>query len=452
MKYRFLVILFTCITSLAIGQGQLVDKVIAVVGDNVILMSEVEAQYQQMQTQAPDETIDPIEKCSIFNNLLLEKLFLAQAQLDSVVASPEEIESELDRRIKYFISIFGSKEKLQEYYGKSILELKDDFRDDIGKQLVSDKMRGKVFSGLKVSPAEVRAFFDRIPEDSVPYFNSELEISQLVMFPKVNEAEKKRTKIKIEGIRKEIQQGKDFSIGAIQYSEDPGSYLDGGNLGWVARGEMVPAFEAVIFKLKENEISDVFETDFGFHIAMITERRGDKVKAAHILVKPKILNGDIAIVRATMDSIQHQLAVDSLSWREAVNAFSQDEMSKSVGGAMTNTINGTTFFEKADIDGTLIFTIDRMKVGEVSDVLPYSSQAPTGEMKQGFRIILLKSETKPHKANLNEDYSKIQAAAKSEKQQKVMEEWLVMHKGKNFVRIDQSMEYCPQAKVWMKAE
>jgi peptidyl-prolyl cis-trans isomerase SurA len=316
-QYIVLLISFVIASAALYAQTTNVDKVIAIVGDNVVLLSEIEAQYQQMQTQSPDLVIDPSEKCAIFNNMLLEKLFLSQAQLDSVTASTEEVESELDRRIKYFISIFGSKEKLEEYYGKSILELKDDFRDDIEKQLVADKMKGKVFAGLKVSPAEVKAFFERIPEDSVPYFNSELELSQIVMFPKVNDAEKKRCREKIEDIRKEILQGKDFSIAAIQYSEDPGSYLDGGNLGWVARGEMVPAFEAVIFKIKENELSDVFESDFGFHIALVTERRGDKVKASHILVKPKILKGDMAIVKETMDSLQHQLAVDSISWREA---------------------------------------------------------------------------------------------------------------------------------------
>ncbi|MBP7389880.1 MAG: peptidylprolyl isomerase [Chitinophagales bacterium] len=448
-QYIVLLISFVIASAALHAQTTNVDKVIAIVGDNVVLLSEIEAQYQQMQTQSPDLVIDPSEKCAIFNNMLLEKLFLSQAQLDSVTASTEEVESELDRRIKYFISIFGSKEKLEEYYGKSILELKDDFRDDIEKQLVADKMKGKVFAGLKVSPAEVKAFFERIPEDSVPYFNSELELSQIVMFPKVNDAEKKRCREKIEDIRKEILQGKDFSIAAIQYSEDPGSYLDGGNLGWVARGEMVPAFEAVIFKIKENELSEVFESDFGFHIALVTERRGDKVKASHILVKPKILKGDMAIVKETMDSLQHQLAVDSISWREAVNIYSEDEMTKSVGGAMTNTKTGTTFFEKADIDGTLIFTIDRMKVGEESEVLPFAAQAPTGEMKQGYRIILLKSETKPHKANLEEDYSKIQTAAKAEKQQRIMEEWLLQHKGKNFVKIDESMNYCPQTKVWL---
>src|SRR3954466_15326989 len=167
-----------------------VDKVLAIVGDNIILQSDVESQYQQMLSQSQGQTIPADQRCVIFDNLLLDKLFLSQAMLDSVTTTPEEVQAELDRRIKYFISVFGSKEKLEEYYGKSIIELRDDFKEDIEKQLISDKMKAKAFSGLKVSPAEVKEFFDRIPKDSVPYFNSELELGELVMYPKVSDNQK----------------------------------------------------------------------------------------------------------------------------------------------------------------------------------------------------------------------------------------------------------------------
>ncbi len=440
--------LFTVVTLSA--QTTQVDKVLAVVGDNIILLSDVEAQYQQMANQNQGESLPPDAKCMIFDNLLLEKLFLSQAILDSVVTSPEEVESELDRRVKYFISVFGSKEKLEEYYGKSILELKDDFQEDIEKQLIADKMRAKAFSGLKVTPAEVKDFFEKIPKDSVPYFNSELELGQLVMFPKLSSYAKEFAKKKIQDIREEIIKGADFSIKAIQYSEDPGSYRDGGSLGTIERGELVPEFEAVAYKLKEGEISDVVETPFGYHLIIVDEKRGDKLKLRHILIKPKTNKSDLTIVRDRMDSILHQLQVDSLSWREAVNQYSEDEQSKSIGGLMTNTKSGNTYFEKADIDGTLIFTIDRMKVGEYSEVLSFPSQDRTGEMKEGFRIIWLKSETQPHKASLEQDYAKIQAAAKAEKQQRQLEQWLKLHKSKNFIRVDDSMKTCHQMQKWLE--
>lgn len=439
-------IFFTLLTN---AQNIQVDKVLAVVGDNIILQSDVESQYQQILSQSQGQPVPEEERCLIFDNLLLDRLFLSQAQLDSVTTTPEEIEAELDRRIKYFISVFGSREKLEEYYGKSIIELKDDFKEDIEKQLVSDKMKGKVFSGLKVSPAEVKEFFDKIPADSVPYFNSELELGELVMYPKVSDQQKEIAKKKIEGIRNEIIQGADFSVKAIQYSEDPGSYLDGGNLGIIERGELVPEFEAVAYRIKEGELSDVVETPFGYHLIIVDEKRGDKLKVRHLLIKPKVTRNDLNSVQETMDSILHQLRVDSLSWREAVNAFSDNEQSKSIGGLMTNTKTGNPYFEKADIDGTLIFSIDRMKVGEYSDVLPAVAQERTGEQKQGYRIIWLKSESKPHQASLDLDYSKIQTAAKAEKQQKALEQWLKLHISKNYVRIDDSMKHCEQMKKWI---
>lgn len=425
-----------------------IDKVVAVVGDNIILRSEIEAQYQQMISQNQSAEADPNMRCVIFDNLLLERLFLSQAVLDSVTVAPEEIDAELDRRIKYFISIFGSREKLEEYYGKSVIELKDDFKDDIEKQLLSDKMKGKVFSGLKVTPSEVKEFFESIPKDSIPYFNSELELGQIVMMPKVSQQEKDAARKKLEGIRNEIAQGADFSIKAIQYSNDKGSYLDGGNLGVISRGELVPEFEAVAYKLKEGELSDVVETPFGFHLIIVDEKRGDKLKLRHILIQPQITRKDMALVQDRMDSILHQLRVDSLTWRDAVRQYSEEEQSKSIGGMMTNQKTGNSYFEKADIDGTLIFTIDRMKVGEYSDVLPYVAPGPSGEDKQGFRIIWLKSETKPHAASLEQDYSKIQAAAKSQKQQKALEEWMRLHRSNNFVRIDESMKGCEQMAKW----
>lgn len=433
----------------ATAQYTTMDRVLAVVGDNIILQSEIDAQYQQMLSQNNLTEMDGA-KCRILESMMLEKLFISQAQIDSVVANPDEVEAELDRRIKYFISIFGSREKLEEYYGKSVLSLKDDFRDDITKQLVADKMRSKAFSGLRVSPAEVKTFFEAIPKDSVPYFNSELELGELVMFPKLTEEEKEYAKNKLKKIRQEIIKGADFSMQAILYSEDPGSASEGGNLGIVERGELVPEFEAVAFRLKEGELSDITETPFGFHLIIVDEKRGDKLKLRHILVKPRTTSKDLAIAKVTMDSILHQLQVDSMTWREAVRQFSEDEQSKSIGGLMTNSKTGNTFFEKADIDGTLIFTIDRMKVGDYSDVLPYPKQMNTGEIKQGYRIIWLKSETKPHQASLETDYSKIQAAAKSAKQQEALNKWIELHVGKNFVKMDESVKNCPGMERWNK--
>lgn len=450
---RVLVCFLCCWCLPALAQKPAIDKIIAVVGDNIILQSEVEVQVQQQLANGAAVITDTNDlRCRIFDNMMLEKLFVAQATLDSLVVSQEEIDAELDRRVKYFINLFGSREKLEEYNGKTIAELKDEFTDDVKSQLLSDKMRGKVFQGMKVSPKEVTEFFNKIPKDSIPYFNSEVEIAQIVMFPKVSEAQKELARKKLERIKGDIEKGADFSTQAILYSEDPGSASDGGNLGIVERGELVPEFEAVAFKLDEHKMSDITETPFGYHLIMVDEKRGNRLKLRHILIKPKSLLADMELIKDRMDSIQHQLTVDSMSFREAVKYFSDDENSKGSGGMMTNPKTGNTVFEKSEVDGSLIFTIDNLKVGQASAVLPYTTMERTGEKKDGYRIILLKSETRPHKASLATDYSRIQAAAKKRKEQEELAKWIGLNKDHAFIKIEPPYDACKQVQKWLKPE
>jgi peptidyl-prolyl cis-trans isomerase SurA len=434
------------------AQNSNADKVIAIVGDNIILNSEVEIQYHQQLQAAQGLALDSDARCRILDNLVLDKMFLAQANLDSLTVTQDEIDGELDRRVKYFMSMFGSKEKMEEYYGKSVIEMKEDFTDDIKNQLLSDKMKSKIFTGLKVSPREVEEFFAKIPKDSIPYFNSELQLGQVVMYPKVTEEEKEVARKKLEKIRKDILGGADFSLQAILYSEDPGSASDGGNLGIIERGELVPEFEAVAYRLDEHKMSDIVETPFGFHLIMVDEKRGNKLKLRHILIKPKTSYTDLVNIKNKIDSVQHQLSVDSMSFREAVAQYSDDEASKTNGGLITNPKTQTQYFEKADVDGTLIFTLDRMKVGDYSEVLPYSFTDKTGEKKEGYRIVYLKSESKPHKASLQTDYSKIQSAAKQKKQQEELVKWIGLNKSHVYIKIDDSFKNCGAMKKWLGAD
>lgn len=447
---RLLSVALVCLFFSASAQ-QIADKVVAVVGDQVILLSDIENQFNALNAQS-QSPIPAEKKCELFDNLLLEKLFVAQAQIDSVLCTPEEVDAELDRKIRYFVALMGSKEKLEEYYGKSIANLKDDFRSDIENQLVSEKMRNKILSGLKVSPQEVRDYFQSIPADSIPYFNSEVEIGQIVMYPKVTEEEKEVARQKIEKIRKDIEEGMDFSLQAILYSEDPGSASEGGALGLIERGELVPEFEAVAFKQKEGELSQPVESPFGFHLIVTDEKRGNKIKCRHILIKPKTTSADLVLVKQTMDSLLTELREGRVTFREAVNTFSDDEQSKSVGGLMTNPKTGTSFFEKSEIEGGLIFTIDKMQVGSYSEVLNYAVRERSGEMVTGYRIIWLKSETAPHKADLSSDYARIQTEAKSTKTRRELEKWVSIYKTKNFIRIDESMFYCPELAKWKKSD
>ena len=428
---------------LACAQPKVADKIIGIVGDNIILKSEIELQYEQYKAQGL-ETEDM--KCRLIDEALLDKLFLAQAIVDSVQVSEEEVESELDRRVRYFISMFGTKERLEEYYGKSILELKDEFREDIYNQLLSDQMRRTVFKGLRVTPKEVKQFFNEIPEDSIPFFNAEVEIGQIVIFPKVSEVQRLFALEKMEKLRDELIADGDFEFKAKVYSDDPGSAENGGDLGFIERGEMVTEFEAAAFRLEEGQISDIVETEFGFHLIKVLEKKGEKIRVAHILIVPKITSYEIDDAKAILDSLKNLLDSNSIHFDEAVKDFSEDETSKNNIGLVVNPATGTTRFEMSEIESSLVFELENMEVGDFSNIVLFES--PTG--KNGFRIIYLKEETEPHKATLETDYSKIQGATLQLKQQEAMTNWIVEKKAETYIFVDNTYKSCENAGKWLE--
>lgn len=412
------------------NESKLLDKVIAVVGDKIILYSDVEIQYQQYLTQGNTEEEEI--KCKILEQLLLQKLLLEQALEDSIEVSEDEIEGEIDRRIRYFTSLIGSEDKLEEYYGKTLIEIKDEFREDIREQLLSNRMKSSITASVKITPTEVKKFFNDIPTDSLPYFNAEMEVGQIVIYPKVSKEQKQLAKEKILSIRERIENGEKFSTMAVIYSEDPGSASNGGDLGFVKRGELVSEFEAAAFSLKEKEISKVVETQYGYHIIQLIERRGEKVNVRHILIKPQITRFEIQEAEKKLDSVRNMLINREVSFAEAVNKFSDDEITKTSGGVLTNNQTGTTFFETEQMEPTVYFSVDKLSVGEYSKPLLFTTQ----EGKQAYRILYLKSETAPHQASLKTDYNKIQAAALAKKQEKAINEWIVEKKNKTYIFID----------------
>lgn len=441
-----LVIICMILSSTLWAQNKMLDKVIGVVGDNIILLSDIEVQIQQAKAQG--ELVSERSRCLVFDQLILEKFFLAQAQIDSIYVSEDDVEAELDKRVRYFISTtFGSREKLEEYYGKSIADLKDDFRKDIRNQMLAEKMQGKIFGNIKTTPSDVKLFFDAIPKDSLPYFNAELEISQIVIKPKASQEARDYAFSKASQLRKEILAGGDFEIKARLNSDDPGSKSQGGDLGYINRGEMVQEFEAAAFKLKEGDISDVVETQFGFHILQCMERKGERIRVRHILVAPPITSLDERAAIATLDSIANLINTGVYTFEQAVKEFSEDEQSKSNNGALINQSTGTSYFEMSEIDGSLLFSMSDLKKGQLSKVSPFEGM----DGKKAFRIIMIKSESEPHVANLKQDYSKIQGACKQAKQQEALVKWIREKKGQVYVRIDDSMLSCDSIDKWVES-
>lgn len=427
--------------------AQPIDKVIAVVGSNIIMLSEVEAQYLQIVAQGYAE--DPSIKCDLLEELLFQKLLVNQARLDSIEVSDDQVEEELDRRLRYFISQIGSEQKLEEYYKKSIVEIKDDFRELIKDQLLGQNMQYKITGEVKVTPAEVRDYFSKIPSDSLPYINVELEIGRIVKKPIISKKEKDEAKARAEELRQRILDGAKFETMAKLYSEDPGSATNGGELGFFGRGNMVPEFEALAFSLQGKEISEVFETEYGFHFLQVIERRGEQVNARHILITPKTSEGDLTSSKILLDSVYDLLLKDSLTFAEAAEKFSDDEGDKNNGGIVTNPQTGSTKFEMdqlSSIDPTLFLTIDKMKVGEFSKPIITSAQ----DGKQAYSIILLKSRTEPHKANLRDDYQKIQTAASTMKESNLVRDWIAKKIATTYIRIDEAYLNCNYNNPWVK--
>ena len=429
------------------AQPKMIDKVVGVVGDNIILLSDVEVQIQQAKAQG--EVISDRLRCTIFDQLLLEKFFLAQAQLDSVYVSEDDVEAELDKRIRYFISTsFGSQQKLEEYYGKSTADLKDDFRKDIRNQMLAEKMQGKIYGNIKTTPSDVRAFYDNIPKDSLPYFNAEIELSQIVIKPKASQEAKDYALYKANQLREEILKGGDFAIKAKLNSEDPGSKKEGGDLGFITRGEMVQEFEAGAFKLKEGEVSEVIETQFGYHVIQCLERKGERIHVRHILITAPITSIDEQSAIRMLDSVSKMINSGAMTFEEAVKEYSEDDQSKSNRGDIINQNTGTSYFEMSELDGSLLFSMSDLKKGQLSQVSPF--EAPDG--KKAFRIIRIKSESEPHVANLKQDYSKIQNACKQAKQQEALVKWIQEKRGDAYIMIDEEYQSCDNSSKWLNAK
>ena len=384
------------------GGGKVIDQVVAVVGGNIILESEIEAQYLQYREQQRITGSSSFVKCSLFENMLYQKLLLNQAELDSVEVSNVQVESEMDRRLRHYISLFGSQEKFEEFYQKSIIEFKDELREQVEELMLVERVQQTITLNVNVTPSDVKSFFKKIPQDSLPFINSEVELAQIVKMPPVNAEERKRVRNKLQELRYRVINGENFATLAILYSEDPGSAKNGGELGLYGRGDLYPEFEAMAFTLKGDEVSEIVETEAGYHIIQLIERKGEFVNVRHILLRPKVSPMDLAKAKVALDSIALLIQDGTYTFEEAVVKFS-DDPSKNNGGLLINPMTGTTLFESDQLDPKVFFVIDKLEIEEISTPVQFQTE----ENKDAYRILYLKNRTEPHKANLKDDYDTV---------------------------------------------
>lgn len=424
--------------------GMVIDKVIAVVGSNVILKSDLESQIVSLRAQGV--LIDDKARCEMFEELLFQKLLLHQATLDSVTVTEAEVESEIDRRMNYFIAQIGSEKKLEQYYKKSIFEIKEEFRVVVKEQMVSQRMQGQITSGVKVTPKEVKAYFNELNEDSIPLIESEVEYAQILINAKESDKEKQAAKDRINGFRDRIIKGEDFSTLAILYSEDEGSAKNGGELGFMGRAELVPEFSITAFKLKNKAVSEIIETEFGYHIMELIQRRGMKVNVRHILIKVKIEEEQMVIAKNLADSIYGLFETDTLTFGELAEKYSNDEQTKKSKGLAVNPQTGTSLFNIDQVNPQVFYSIDKMKPAEISKPVP--AQGRDG--KKGYRIIKLITKTEPHKASIDTDYSKIQNAALANIQNDVTKKWITGKVNQTYIKLDDDYKGCSFENKWVK--
>ena len=446
-KFILLTITLALFQSVTAGDipksGQLIDKVQVIVDDKTILHSDIENQINLMVKELDD---DAQSRCYLVEQLVLNRLLTTQAVRDSIPLSDEEVEEELDRKINYYIGMLGTRELFEEYYNKPIDVIKEDFRDDIRDQMLAQRMRSKIVENLSVTPTEVRDYFNKIPKDSLPYYNTEYELSQIVIKVKVGQAQQQAALNTILDLRERALNGEDFSLLATLYSKDPGSAAEGGELGLVPRGTFVPEFEAAAFKLKPGEISDIVKTQFGYHVIKLNRRLGEQIDVSHILITTQAANKDIQAAKDKIDSIRTKIELGELTFFDAVKQFSEDEFSKGNGGRILNYETGGTIMEPQEMDPYMYKLIEKLEEGQVSEAEAYQMQ----DGGYGFRLLKVDSKVAPHIANLSQDYSKIFEAAKSEKEQTILEQWVTRRAKKSYIYISEDYKDCENLAAWIK--
>ena len=437
-------------TSFSQGDGKVIDKIVAKVGNEYILLSEIE--NQKLSLRQNDITIKPEMDCEIIEGLLYERLLTNQAVLDSIEVGDEIVNQEMESRLNVIAEQIGSIEKLEEFYGKSVAQIKADFFEVIKKRMQAERMKETITEGVDVTPKEVKEFYNNLPKDSIPYINSKITVAHIVMYPKISETDKQNAYKTIEEAKNRIETGeRSFETEAVLTSDDPGSKLQGGSLGWQTRGTMVPEFEAELFKLNKGEISPIFETQYGYHFLQLMNRKGDNYEVRHILVSPKVSTQALVRAKNSIDSIYSEIEKGTITFEEAALKFSDDEKSNNNGGKIVNPYTGDYKWDLQninDIDPQMSRIVDRLKIEEIGAPGLYDNYF---EQKQGVRIVKLINKTKPHLANLNDDYQLIQMATMNEKKQGLVDNWTRSKIKNNYIWISKDfLDKCKFKHEWVE--
>lgn len=452
-KTRILTVVFLLAAGMLAAQGQprkaVADKIVAVVGDRIILQSDIRNSIDDARRQGSN--VPDGAECMLMEQAVVSKVLMLQAEKDSLPVTEEEIEAELDQRVRYFINQVGSQQALEEYAGKTIYQIKDDARESVKERKLAEAMQQKIVSSVKITPSEVKAFFDKIPKDSLPFFESEWEIGQIVIYPKASRDLEQYIVAEMNNYKRQIESKlATFAQMAQRYSEDPGSKDRGGSYQ-INRNEKTwdPVFLSTAFRLKEGEISSPVKSDkFGYFLIKMEERRGDDADVRLILRRPPVTDAEINQAITKLDTARSKIISGTYGFNEAALKYSDADEVKFSGPFILNR-DGSPYVTIDQLDKEMVATISKMKVGDISQPVPFTSD---GE-KKGVRIVFLKSRSEPHRMNMHDDYSKISQMALEEKKTVALDKWLKAKISSYYIMVDNvTSSDCPQLKKFVSPD
>ena len=435
-----LLTLFFSLTGVSLhAQNNIIDEVVWVVGDEAILKSQVEEQYRSMQYDG--QKIDGDPYCVIPEQIAIQKLFMHQAKLDSITVSDAQVFQEVERKLNYFIANIGSKEKVEEYFNKPMSELREEMAEMVREQGIVQEMQRQLVKDIKITPSEVRRFFSGLPSDSIPYIPTQVEVQIITINPKIPQQEIDNIKARLREYSERVTKGEtEFSTLAILYSEDPGSARMGGELGFMGRAQLVPEYADVAFNLNDpKKVSKIVETEFGYHIIQLIEKRGDRINTRHILLKPKVSEKELNNSIVRLDSLRNDITSGKFKFEEAAQFLSQDNNTRNNQGLMVNSENGTTKFQMSELPQEIAKVVNTMNAGDISQPFIMMDQKKGKEVAV---LVKLRSRVEGHKANMSDDYQALKAIVEQNRREDLIENWIRKKQKETYIRIKDGWRNC----------
>ncbi len=437
MKLTGLLLIAAFFATSVTAQDKVVDQIVALVGGNIILKSEIERMHIEQQAQGV--TSDGDMKCEILENFLVDKLLVAEAELDTLIeVTPSQVNQRMDQQLAMYVSYIGSEKAVEEYFKKSIVEIKSEMKEGIRNQLLSQQMREKIIKDVTVTPSEVRYNFRNLKEAEIPTIPTQFEYSQITFQPVIDLEEDNRVKSRLRDIKKRIEDGSSFATMAVLYSED-GSAKDGGVIGYLGRAELDPAYAAAAFNLKNDKVSNVIRSAFGYHIIQLVDKKGDKINTRHILMKPKVSVEAKEVAHNRLDSLANMIRKKEITFEEAASIFSYDKNSRNNSGIVINPNSMSSKFSVEDLDPDVSKIITKMNINEIS--APFES-IDKETLLPVFKIIKLNRKIDSHKADLQNDYQKLAEMYLLKKKEQVFNEWINKQQSETYIRIDPTYANC----------